>query len=123
MGLGASPKRILAFPDYGPELLYRTPHSVFSIPNHRNQPGFRRGYRILSTNDFTESEALLRESETDLIVICPGRSRERYYSQDTDGRSLFQALSAGEYPDFLEPLVLPEALSRNFKVYAVKSEG
>ena len=119
-GWGASPKRILAFVDYGPELLYRTPHAVFSIQSHRNQPGFRRGYRILSTSDFTESEALLRNSETDLIVICPGQSRERYYSQDTDGQSFFQALGAGEYPDFLEALVLPETLSRNFKVYALK---
>lgn len=122
-GLGASSKRILAFPDYGPELLYRTPHSVFSIQSHRNQPGFRRGYRILSTSNFTESEALLRESETNLIVICPGKGREWYYSQDTEGRSLFEALSADEYPDFLAPLALPEALSRNFKVYAVHSEN
>ena len=121
-GLGASPKIILAYSDYGPELLYLTPHAVFSIQNHRNQPGFRRGYRILSTSDFAESEALLRESKTDLILICPGRGRELYYSQDTEGRSFFQALGAGEHPDFLAPLVLPEALSRAFKIFAVKGE-
>ena len=46
-----APRTLLAYADYGSELLYRTPHRVLSIPNHRPQPGFAATYRILTAID------------------------------------------------------------------------
>jgi hypothetical protein len=120
-GLGAAPKRILALIDFGPELLYRTPHSVFAIPNHRFQPGFTVGYRIMSAKDFALSETLLREAQVDLIVICPGSAEDWFYGTDEDGRTLYRALKDGERLGFLDAVALPDGLVGSFKVFAPRT--
>ncbi|MFQ6018438.1 MAG: hypothetical protein ACE5KF_09595 [Kiloniellaceae bacterium] len=120
-GLGAAPKRLLAFVDFGPELLYRTPHSVLSIPNHRFQPGFTASYRIMTATDFSRSQALLRAFKVDLVVICPGSVEASLYDTGSGELTLYQALSTGGHPGFLEPVALPEALSPSFKMFAFRS--
>ncbi|MEE9294785.1 MAG: hypothetical protein V3W34_07475 [Phycisphaerae bacterium] len=117
---GESPKRLLAFIDFGPELLYRTPHYVFAIPNHRKQPGFTASYRIMTSTDFPVAEALLRENTVDLIIICPDSFEQFMYRTATPDRTLYEALAAGEFPDFLEPVKLPRALSQAFRVFSIR---
>lgn len=119
-GLGAEPKRVLALIDFGPELLYRTPHSVFAIPNHRFQPGFAVGYRIMSAKDFALAETLLREARVDLIVICPGSAEDWFYGTDEDGRTLYRALKDGERPGYLDRVTLPDGLAGSFKVFTLR---
>ena len=121
-GLGQSPKIVLALPGAGPELLYRTPHSVLAIPHHRYQPGFAAGYRIFTATDFTEAESLLARWRVDLVVICPGAgegaSKEQaLYVTEVTATTLYQALRDGAPPAFLEPVVLPAAVARGFKVF------
>ncbi|MFQ6017097.1 MAG: hypothetical protein ACE5KF_02785 [Kiloniellaceae bacterium] len=119
-GLGAAPKRVLALVEFGPELLYRTPHAVLAIPNHRFQPGYAASYRIMTAQDYALSAALLREFAVDLIVVCPGAVEDRFYESEAGGRSFHQALSRGAQPAFLEPVPLPGGLSGSFKVFALR---
>ncbi|MFQ6017018.1 MAG: hypothetical protein ACE5KF_02385 [Kiloniellaceae bacterium] len=119
-GLGAAPKRMLAFIDFGPELLYRTPHAVLSIPHHRFQPGFSASHRIMTARDFSEAENLLLDHAIDLIVICPGSFEAKVYETPDGGRTFYQALSAGETPASLEPVDLPAGLASTFRVFAVR---
>jgi len=107
-GLGASPKKILAFIDFGPEILYRTPHAVLSIPNHRYQPGFAVSFRIMSAEDFDVARKLLSEQSVDLVMICPKSAERWFYSADDGGRTLYQALSEDAPPSFLVPIPVPD---------------
>jgi hypothetical protein len=121
-GQGAAPKRLLAFVDFGPELLYRTPHSVLAIPHHRFQPGFTVSHQIMTADDFSVSRRLLRDYAIDLIVICPGSNESLVYQADTGGLTFYQALSAGEVPDFLFPVELPPSLSQSFKAFVPRGK-
>jgi len=127
-GLGGRPLTILALIDFGPELLYRTRHSVLSIPNHRRQPGFTTGYRIMTASDFTAAERGLRSAGVDMVLVCPSSAETWFYDTESEAQTLSQALQAGEPPAFLDRIPLPAPLDGQFRLYAVhaasfKSEG
>ena len=69
---GGRSKTIFAFADYGPEILYRTPHSVLSIPNHRPQPGFAATYRVADRAGRDRARALLARAGS--IGSCSARA-------------------------------------------------
>lgn len=117
-GWGDRPRRILALMDFGPELLYRTPHSVFTVPNHRPHPGFTTVYRIMTARRADDAKSLLRANDVDLLVTCPKSAERVLY--ETGYETFFQALARGEVPDFLTPVPLPEPLGRSFKVFSVR---
>ena len=120
-GLGAAPKTILALIDFGPELLYRTQHSVLSIPNHRYQPGFAAGYRIMTASDFAAAERGLRAAGVDLVLVCPNSVEDWFYHTETDATTLSEALQAGDPPGYLSQVVLPEPLNGQFMLYALRA--
>jgi len=119
-GLGRGPKVVLALIDFGPELLYRTPHAVLSIPNHRPQPGFAAGYRIMTATDFAVSRRLLAENRVDLVAICSGSAEPWFYDDGQSGDTLYRALSDGAPPAFLRPVPLPDDVG-GFRLFAVRS--
>lgn len=121
--LGSEPKRLLAFVDFGPELLYRTAHSVFSIPNHRYQPGFTASYRIMAAEDFAVAAALAAESRVEMIAICPTSAENKFYKPETGGRTLYRALAEGDVPDFLTPRPVPRDLAGGFRLFEVRPAG
>ena len=122
-GLGARPRTVLALIDFGPELLYRTPHSVLAIPNHRLQPGFAAGYRAMTASDFAEAERRLRAARVDLVLICPNSAERWFYDTDDSARTLNEALRADDPPAFLRRLALPAPLSEQFKLFALRPSG
>ncbi|MHA1151456.1 MAG: hypothetical protein ACTSQ7_02110 [Alphaproteobacteria bacterium] len=119
-GLGAVPKTILALIDFGPELLYRTRHSVLAIPNHRRQPGFTAGYRIMTSSDFAAAERGLRAAGVDLVLVCPSSAESWFYNTESSAETLSQALQADNPPDYLSRVALPEPLNGQFKLYALR---
>lgn len=120
-GLGAAPRTILALIDFGPELLYRTRHSVLAIPNHRRQPGFTAGYRIMTASDFAAAERGLRAAGVDLVLVCPNSAESWFYNTESDEKTLSQALQAGDPPGYLRRVALPEPLDGQFKLYALRA--
>lgn len=120
-GLGTSPKRVLAFIDVGPELLYRTGHSVFSIPSHRFQPGFTTTYRIMTATDPSRARRLLAAARVDLVLICPESAEAWFYDTAAGAPTFHELLSDGRAPEFLEPVPLPEAVAGRIKLYRVRS--
>ena len=122
-GLGARPRTVFALVDFGPELLYRTAHSVLAIPNHRLQPGFAAGYRAMTANDFAEAERRLRAARVDLVLVCPDSAESWFYDTDGRARTLNEALRADDPPAFLRPLALPAPLSEQFKLFALRPGG
>lgn len=120
-GLGQTPKRILALIDFGPELLYRTGHGVFAIPNHRPQPGYAAGYRIMTATDPEAARRGLARLAADLVLICPGSAEDWFYDTGEPGeRTLYRRLREGAPPAYLEPYPLPEPLGTDFRLFAVR---
>jgi hypothetical protein len=112
-GLGRAPAKLLCFTDFSPELLYRTPHSVFAIPNHRPQPGFTLAHRVLDAEPALGWRKL-RAAGGELIAICPASPNAALYL----GRdNLYSALAAGRPPLGLTELALPAG--SGFRLYSL----
>lgn len=120
-GLGSQSRRVMAFVDFGPELLYRTPHAVYSIPNHRYQPGFTATYRIMTADSTSVAQTLIRQNRVELIVVCPNWPVEAQFygghSGNADG--FYYELASGAASGFVEAVRLPDDVARHFRVYSV----
>jgi hypothetical protein len=108
---------ILAFLDFGPELLYRTRHRVIGTPYHRNDAGILDSYNIMTANEPQDAKPAMDERDVDLVLLCPN-SPERVFFSTSEGRGRFySALAADTPPDWLVPVPLPEGLRDEFKLY------
>jgi hypothetical protein len=126
-GSMVAPARVMAFVDSGPELLYRTPHSVYSIPNHRPQPGFTTTYRAMTATDVAEAQILINKSGANYLLVCGAGSPLTFYGSrpnpdpSSGPMTLHEALVAGQPPTFLQPVALPEAAGTKLLLYAVEN--
>jgi hypothetical protein len=90
---------VLAHADHGPELLYRTPHGVLSITNHRPQPGFTFTWDVLTSDSHNAAAATLRKRGVDAIVLC-ARDLGTGFAPMLEARgSLLRHLAAGGIPE------------------------
>ena len=121
-GLGDRPRHLLAFVDFGPELLFRTKHSIYSYPNHRHQPGYTDSYNIFNAVDDDAAYVLVRNRAVDLILVCPDSIEERFFAGQ-DGRETFHTrLSHGTTPSWLIDVSPATGPSASFKVYEVNPD-
>lgn len=104
-GFGAEAGLVLANADAGPELVYRTPHSVFSIPNHRFQPAYTRAYEIMTATDIDEARERFDASGADYMLVCAPYAIE--WTVD-DPAALINRISRGDSVPWLEPIALPD---------------
>jgi hypothetical protein len=104
-GMGAQPRAIAAFIDFGPELLYRTPHPILSGPYHRNAGGILDAHRIMTGADEATVRELLEARQVELLLICP--PRDEFYFGAGGEASLYGRLLSGEAPAWTRPLALP----------------
>jgi hypothetical protein len=116
---GGSSRTVMAYADYGPELLYRTGHSVLSIPNHRPQPGFTATYLVLTRASEDLARAMLAEHGVDWILLCPSATERSVFVPDEHGETLYERLAEGAPPPWLRPLPLPEDLAAQARLYAI----
>lgn len=123
-GLGKQSRRLMAFVDFGPELLYRTPHSVYSIPNHRFQPGFTTTYQVMTAESAGQAERLMRNSQVELVLVCPDWPLEGQFYGGAAGNpdGFYNALTTGAVPGFLREVTLPAHLARHFRLYAIAAQ-
>jgi len=110
---------ILTFVNFGPELLYRTPHRVLSTPYHRNMSSVIDTNAIMQAETVNEAQPLLKSREVDLIVLCPKSGERRYYSYTTGEAKFYDNLLAGQLPKWISPLSLPQEVSEHFRLYAI----
>ena len=115
-----APRTLLAYADYGSELLYRTPHRVLSIPNHRPQPGFAATYRILTAIDEAPARAELTRFGVDWILLCPSATERALFAVPGAARpTLYQRLVDGDAPPWLRPLPLEGDLAAAARLFEV----
>jgi hypothetical protein len=115
-----APRTLLAYADYGSELLYRTPHRVLSIPNHRPQPGFAATYRILTATADATAQAELRRFAVDWVLLCPSATERALFAVPGETRpTLYQRLADGNAPSWLRPLPLEGDLATEARLFEV----
>lgn len=113
------PYNILTFTDYGPELIFRTHHTVLSIPNHRFQQGFTDTYTIFHTTDEAIAYEQSLSSGVELILVCKLQKAD-IFSRKDDQKGFQDQLKDGNYPYWLQPIPLPESLAEQFALFAVQ---
>ena len=111
---------IVAHPDIGPELVYRTHHSVVAAPYHRNVNGVLDAHDILAATVDAEARALVDRRGIDVLIVCP--EGDAWFGQGVaDGRrTLFARLLDGQAPAWLDPDAATEAAPSGFLVYRVR---
>ncbi len=110
---------ILAFLDFGPQLLYRTRHAVIATPYHRNAAGIWDSYRMLTT-DAETARGLMQSRNVDLVLLCPRSPEEIFFVSEQQADPLYGRLVANDVPSWLEPLELPAGLAENFRLFGTK---
>jgi hypothetical protein len=112
-------ERLLAHLDFGPELLYRTHHEVIATPYHRNGSGILFLYDLMNeiSNDTVLSK--LRERKITIILLKPESSEQAFLNQSRLNRTFYQRLLEKDCPDFLQPINVPEPLSKSYLLYRV----
>lgn len=94
----------------GPELIYFTHHDTVAGPYHRNARGILDSIDFFGAADDAKARLILRQRGVKYVLSCPDASAL------PDSRSA--RLAAGNVPDWLTPLPLPEG--QDLSLYAVK---
>jgi hypothetical protein len=116
---GDRPRNILAWADFGPELLYRTKHRVYSTANHRFQRGFTDSYNLMSSSSDGEALKIIRERRVDLVLICATREDELYVRADGQ-ETFYDRISEGKIPSWIREVSLPDDIPGDFRLYEVR---
>jgi hypothetical protein len=119
-GPGREPLRLMAMTDYGPEILFRTPHSVQSIPNHRHQPGFTASYSAMTATAPETARRIVDRSGIDAVLVCTDVVERSFYGAAPD--SFHTQLADGDAPTWLREIPLRAAAPR-FRLYRVDRSG
>jgi hypothetical protein len=117
-GLGAAPLTVLAMVNFGPRLMYDTPHRVVTTPYPRNAAGQLDAFRIYSATDLEAARRLVEARHIDLIVTCVKRPMYGGLSAPPD--TLDSRLRRGEPPDWLRPVAIGEEAGREIGIFRVQ---
>ena len=115
---GDRPRNILAFADFGSELLYRTKHNVYSIQTHRFQRGFTDSYHIMSASEDEVAHEIIRERRVELIMVYMPLEDHLYLRKD-GLETFYDRLLLGKIPAWVREVELPDDVCRDFRLYEV----
>jgi hypothetical protein len=121
-GLGSRPQVIVAEIHSGPEIMYRTPHSVLATPMIRN-PGVLAAYGIMTAADDATAKTIIDARSVSLILLCPQSGERHDFRSDKKEDTLYNRLIDGRLPTWIQVLPLPEELARHFRLFAVRHDA
>lgn len=113
---GRKPNTILTRINYGPEIMYRTPHRVVATLHHHDLElaGIAALYRIMKAVDMDQARRWLQHSGVGLILICP--TGKHPYGTGA-GNGLYERLVSGRLPPWLEAVNLPASVDDGFRLF------
>jgi hypothetical protein len=115
---GDGPRIVLASIFSGPELLYRTPHSVLAGPYHRNHEGILDVFTAMTAADDATSLEVIERRGIGLVLLCPS-AEETFFFRAGASETFYERLLAGRGPDWARPLSIPEELQGRVLLYEV----
>lgn len=111
-----APQMIAAHIDFGGYILLFTDHKVLSAPYHRNEEGLRAGYDIFIADTPADAMKSIAKYNVDILVYC--EDPDNLWKLTTDRDDVFiDQLLAGNIPNWLSPLGVPE---EGYKIYKVE---
>ncbi len=116
--LGDESRIIVASPNYGPELLYRTPHQILSTLLHRNTAGMLDTVAIFGGSDDANIRNVINKRGVDLLLVCRDGGSNAYLDQGA-ADALYQQLLAGNEPDWLRKIAPDSAEGAGFSLFEV----
>ncbi|MHA1536034.1 MAG: hypothetical protein ACTSUD_00630 [Alphaproteobacteria bacterium] len=116
-GRGGRQTTLLAAADFGPELLYRTPHRVIATPYHRNSAGILAAHEILVAAGDEQARAGLRARGVGLILLCPGGLHEAAFADTRSADTFYRRLVRGRTPAWLREVPLSDNLGARFRLF------
>jgi hypothetical protein len=116
-GLGRESLKVLMHVSEGPEVMYRTRHSVVGTPYPRNADGQIDAFHIFSATDFAQARRLVEARGLDLVTVCI--HHPAYFKLTGGPDTLDSRLRAGESPVWLEAVPLSSAAVGQFRIYRV----
>lgn len=117
--LGGKPLVIAGLLDHGPEILYRTQHSVIGAPYHRNGLGIWDSHRLFAATDETESRAIVSRRGVGLLLICPTGAERLFFNYERGSKNLYSRLLDGDIPKWLAPVGIKPDSTSDFQVFRV----
>lgn len=118
-GLGARRQIVLGPIDDGPELLFRTRHSVVGTAYHRNQAGILDTFDIFAVLDDAGARRLVNRRGVDLILVCIASGARSIYSTATRTDGLYRRLAEGRSPPWLRPVPWQPELATGYRLFEV----
>lgn len=109
---------MLAFMDFGPELLYRTDLNVIGTPYHRNDEGILFSYDVMNATNEQAIRSNLESRGVDLILIAPLSSEDYFYNYTAGNGTFYDLLRTKKTYEWLDQVSLPQELS-DFKLFVV----
>ena len=103
--------------DFGPELVYRTPHHFLAVPYHRNGETIFDTHALLTTTNFSRSKEILDKYEIDYILICPNFSSKSYFQESKSPDIVYNRLLGGDLPNDLTEIDAPPP----WRLFAVRN--
>ena len=97
---------VLTFVDLGPRLITVTHHHALAGPYHRNQQAILDVMRSFR-GSFDQARAIIERRGVDYVLICPNLSESTIYRAAAPN-GFYARLAAGQVPDWLAPVALPE---------------
>ena len=117
-GLGRTPLTVLTMVNFGPRLMYDTPHRVITTPYPRNAAGQLDAFRIYSATDLEAARRLVEARDIDLIVACV--NQPMYGGLSAAPETLDSRLRRGEPPAWLRQVDVGASARRQIEIYWVE---
>ncbi len=111
--------RILAFIDYGPQILYRTRYEIIGTPYHRNAQGILDTYKIMTAKSDDEAHELIRKRKIDMILVSNASNERNFYSAAPQQSTFYNRLQVDGYPDWLKAIKLSPNLFTSYRLFRV----
>ena len=117
--LGDKSRIIVASPNYGPEIIYRTPHRILGSLLHRNAAGLLDTVAILGGASDAQILPVIRRRQADLILICQDGGSNVYLTLESPKDNLYRRLLANNIPSWLSEIELTGTPEKGFRLFQV----
>jgi len=120
--LNDKPLRIMSLVFYGPEIIYRSQHSVVGTPYQRNTRGILDSIDFFAATDPAVARKIAETRGIDTVMLCTRAREQAWYPSEEGGPgSMFRRLSDDNPPAWLKPLPLPPEL-KDFRLFQLTGQ-
>ncbi|MGM0664926.1 MAG: hypothetical protein ACQET7_12170 [Thermodesulfobacteriota bacterium] len=108
---------IMAAPELGSPILYRTKNNVYTIANHRCKNGFKDWYHMMTAETDGQAHFIAKKRGVDLILI--NQPLDKFYFRNQEKNVFFDRLLTEREPQWLDRVEVPDDVPKDILIYRV----